>query len=75
MGADLRACLQDKAVHGRVAHQEMGVCCADFGAIEQHANRLGIFLAFLEQAHGSIQADSVAIEAVLNTIFHLIAQN
>ena len=61
MGADLRTCLEDRAVHGRVAHQEMGVCCAYFGAIEQNANRVGIVVAFLEQAHGCIQADSVAI--------------
>ena len=25
MGADLRACLEDRSVHGRVAYQEMGV--------------------------------------------------
>ena len=28
MGADLRACLADRAVYGRVAYHEMGVCCA-----------------------------------------------
>ena len=28
MGADLRASLADRAGHGRVAHHEMGVCCA-----------------------------------------------
>ncbi|HEY6286014.1 MAG TPA: hypothetical protein VIX20_10160 [Ktedonobacteraceae bacterium] len=61
MVADLRTWLADRAGHGRVAHHEMGVCCAQFGAIEQNANRVGIFLAFLEQAHGCIQADSVAI--------------
>ena len=61
MVADLRTWLEERAVHGRVAYHEMGVCCAYFGAIEQNANRVGIVVAFLEQAHGCIQADSVAI--------------
>ena len=61
MGADLRTCLEDKPIHGRVAYQEMDVCCAHFGAIEQNANRVSIVVAFLEQAHGCIQADSVTI--------------
>src|SRR6266566_2226742 len=61
MVAHLRTCLPDRAVHRRVAHHEMGICCTYFGAIEQNANRVGIVGAFLEQAHGCIQADSVAI--------------
>jgi hypothetical protein len=67
------ACL---AVEMGTPQHEIGADLADLSAVLQHADvtGLGVLTALLQAITDCLQADAVAIQTILNTLLHLLAQ-
>ena len=71
--ADVGADLADDGVEGGAAEQEVGGGEAELGTVEHAADMFGmLLLSALNDAHGCIVADRVAVQTILRTIIDLI---
>ena len=73
VSADVGADLADGGIEGRAAEQEVGGGQTKFRAVEHTTQMLGVHLfSSLDDAHGCIVADGVAVQTILCAIVDLI---